>query len=231
MDKKNNKSLNETTEELEENFEGPTSKESAERVRQKVEALLNKKEAADKVLSRFNDRSDPKSSLKNILERKKKNKESLALKAFEKAVQKEVFDLQGDNELPLTYIKEKYKEASEIKLESTGFVHVSCRKQNNIVTITDKDGNAITQATSGGLGFRGHSARTPLAVSVTTRKAAVAAARKGMKQVAVRFKGSRIGRLRTAVKALQGTGLKVMWVSNATPIPHGGCRLKKQKRK
>ena len=102
-----------------------------------------------------------------------------------------------------------------------GQVHISSSFNNTMVTITDTQGNAISWASAGGLGFRGSKKSTPFA--------AKAAMEHGLKTVEVFVKGPGSGR-EAAIRALQTAGLEVTMIKDVTPIPHNGCRPPKRRR-
>ncbi|NCT67413.1 MAG: 30S ribosomal protein S11 [Rhodanobacteraceae bacterium] len=107
--------------------------------------------------------------------------------------------------------------------------HVQASFNNTVVTITDRQGNALSWATAGGAGFRGSRKSTPFAAQVAADKAARAAADYGIKTVEVRIKGPGPGR-ESAVRALNNAGYKVTNIIDVTPIPHNGCRPPKKRR-
>jgi small subunit ribosomal protein S11 len=107
--------------------------------------------------------------------------------------------------------------------------HVHASFNNTIVTITDRQGNTLSWATSGGCGFRGSRKSTPFAAQVAAEKAGNAAQEHGVKMVEVRVKGPGPGR-ESAVRALNACGLKITNISDVTPIPHNGCRPPKKRR-
>ena len=107
--------------------------------------------------------------------------------------------------------------------------HVHASFNNTIVTITDRQGNTLSWATSGGCGFRGSRKSTPFAAQVAAEKAGMAAQEHGVKMVEVRVKGPGPGR-ESAVRALNACGLKITNISDVTPIPHNGCRPPKKRR-
>jgi small subunit ribosomal protein S11 len=107
--------------------------------------------------------------------------------------------------------------------------HVHASFNNTIVTITDRQGNTLSWATSGGCGFRGSRKSTPFAAQVAAEKAGTAAQEHGVKTVEVRVKGPGPGR-ESAVRALNSAGLKITNISDVTPIPHNGCRPPKKRR-
>jgi len=107
--------------------------------------------------------------------------------------------------------------------------HVQASFNNTVVTITDRQGNALSWATAGGAGFRGSRKSTPFAAQVAADKAARAAADYGVKTVEVRIKGPGPGR-ESAVRSLNALGIKVTNIVDVTPIPHNGCRPPKRRR-
>jgi small subunit ribosomal protein S11 len=107
--------------------------------------------------------------------------------------------------------------------------HVQASFNNTVVTISDRQGNALSWATAGGAGFRGSRKSTPFAAQVAADKAARAAADYGIKTVEVRIKGPGPGR-ESAVRALNNAGYKVTNIIDVTPIPHNGCRPPKKRR-
>lgn len=110
-----------------------------------------------------------------------------------------------------------------------GVVHIHASFNNTIITITDRQGNAIAWATAGGSGFRGSRKSTPFAAQVASERAATAAQEFGLKSVDVKVKGPGPGR-ESAVRALNAVGLKVTNITDVTPIPHNGCRPPKKRR-
>ena len=110
-----------------------------------------------------------------------------------------------------------------------GVVHVHATFNNTVVTITDKEGNVITWAAPGAVGFKGSKKSTPYAAVIAAEKAAKEAYDMGMRKVNVVVKGVGPGR-DTAVRSLEVAGLEVMSISDVTPIPHNGCRPPKRPR-
>jgi small subunit ribosomal protein S11 len=110
-----------------------------------------------------------------------------------------------------------------------GVAHIHASFNNTIITITDRQGNAVCWATSGGSGFRGSRKSTPFAAQVACERASTAAVENGMKSVDVLVKGPGPGR-ESAVRALNAAGLKINSISDVTPIPHNGCRPPKKRR-
>lgn len=110
-----------------------------------------------------------------------------------------------------------------------GVAHIRSTFNNTIITITDIKGNAISWASSGGMGFRGSRKSTPFAAQMAAEQAAKAAMEHGLKQVEVFVKGPGAGR-EAAIRSLQATGLEVNSIKDVTPIPHNGCRPPKRRR-
>ena len=107
--------------------------------------------------------------------------------------------------------------------------HISSSFNNTIVTITDTDGNALSWASAGGLGYRGSRKSTPFAAQMAAETAAKAAMEHGLKTVEVYVKGPGQGR-EAAIRALQVAGLAISTIKDVTPIPHNGCRPPKRRR-
>jgi small subunit ribosomal protein S11 len=110
-----------------------------------------------------------------------------------------------------------------------GVAHVHASFNNTIITITDRQGNALSWATSGGAGFKGSRKSTPFAAQVAAESAGRAAQEYGVKNLEVRIKGPGPGR-ESAVRALNALGLKITSISDVTPVPHNGCRPPKRRR-
>ncbi|ADC72636.1 MULTISPECIES: 30S ribosomal protein S11 [Thioalkalivibrio] len=110
-----------------------------------------------------------------------------------------------------------------------GVAHVYATFNNTIITITDRQGNTISWATSGGSGFRGSRKSTPFAAQVAAERAGSAAAEHGVKNLDVMVRGPGPGR-ESAVRALNNAGFKITNISDVTPIPHNGCRPPKKRR-
>jgi len=110
-----------------------------------------------------------------------------------------------------------------------GIAHIHASFNNTIVTITDRQGNTLSWATSGGCGFRGSRKSTPFAAQLAAEKAAKVAFEQGMRRVEVHAKGPGSGR-DTAIRSLQNTGIEVTGIKDVTPVPHNGCKLSKRKR-
>ncbi len=110
-----------------------------------------------------------------------------------------------------------------------GAAHIRSTYNNTIITITDLNGNAVSWASAGELGFRGSRKSTPFAAQSAAETAAKIAIEHGMKTVEVFVKGPGSGR-ESAIRALQATGLEVTLIKDVTPIPHNGCRPPKRRR-
>ena len=110
-----------------------------------------------------------------------------------------------------------------------GIAHIHSTFNNTITTITDKDGNVISWASSGAIGFKGSKKSTPFAAGMAAEKAGKAAADAGMKTVDVFVKGLGAGR-ESAIRSLATAGLEVKTITDVTPIPHNGCRPPKKRR-
>jgi len=112
---------------------------------------------------------------------------------------------------------------------SDGIAHIHASFNNTIVTITDRKGNALAWATAGGSGFRGSRKSTPFAAQVAAERAGKVAQEYGMKNLDVLIKGPGPGR-ESAVRSLNNLGFKITNITDATPIPHNGCRPPKRRR-
>ena len=110
-----------------------------------------------------------------------------------------------------------------------GVAHIYASFNNTIITITDRQGNALAWATAGGSGFRGSRKSTPFAAQVAAERAGKNALDYGLKNLDVMVKGPGPGR-ESAVRALNGVGFKIMNITDVTPIPHNGCRPPKRRR-
>ncbi|MDD4879097.1 MAG: 30S ribosomal protein S11 [Candidatus Omnitrophica bacterium] len=122
--------------------------------------------------------------------------------------------------------KTKKKVAKNIP---NAIAHIQATFNNTIVTISDKSGNTICWASSGGSGFAGSKKSTPFAAQVAAEVAAKKAMEHGVKEVEVYVKGPGAGR-ESAIRALQATGLAISLIKDVTPIPHNGCRPPKRRR-
>ena len=123
-----------------------------------------------------------------------------------------------------TRIKKKIK-----KNVAEGIAHVHASFNNTLITITDRQGNALSWATSGGAGFKGSRKSTPFAAQVAAETAGKAAQEYGVKNIEVRIKGPGPGR-ESSVRALNSIGLKITAIQDVTPVPHNGCRPPKKRR-
>ncbi|MBO5779165.1 MAG: 30S ribosomal protein S11 [Clostridia bacterium] len=125
--------------------------------------------------------------------------------------------------------KKVIRKRKERKNIEKGAAHIRATYNNTIVTITDLNGNAVSWASAGELGFRGSRKSTPFAAQSAAETAAKIAVEHGMKTVEVYVKGPGAGR-ESAIRALQATGLEVTMIKDVTPVPHNGCRPPKRRR-
>ncbi len=125
---------------------------------------------------------------------------------------------------PNTKAKKKIK-----KVVVDGIAHIHASFNNTIITLTDRQGNVLSWATSGGAGFRGSRKSTPFAAQVAAEAAGRTALDFGMKNLEVRVKGPGPGR-ESSVRALNALGYKITNIVDVTPIPHNGCRPPKKRR-
>jgi small subunit ribosomal protein S11 len=125
---------------------------------------------------------------------------------------------------PTTKTKKKVK-----KTVVDAIAHIHASFNNTIITITDRQGNALSWATSGGCGFRGSRKSTPFAAQVAAEKAGLAAKEYGVQNMEVRVKGPGPGR-ESAVRSLNAVGFRISQIADVTPIPHNGCRPPKKRR-
>ena len=123
----------------------------------------------------------------------------------------------------------KQLDPKEKKHIESGAAHIRSTFNNTIVTVTDVNGNALSWASAGGLGFRGSRKSTPFAAQMAAEQAAKAAMEHGLRTVEVFVKGPGSGR-EAAIRALQAAGLEVTSIKDVTPIPHNGCRPPKRRR-
>ncbi|MEN9314092.1 MAG: hypothetical protein RIS35_485 [Pseudomonadota bacterium] len=112
---------------------------------------------------------------------------------------------------------------------SDGIAHVHASFNNTIITITDRQGNALSWASSGGAGFKGSRKSTPFAAQVAAETAGRAAQECGIKNLEVQIRGPGPGR-ESSVRALNALGIKILQIQDVTPIPHNGCRPPKKRR-
>ncbi|RUM93791.1 MAG: 30S ribosomal protein S11 [Thiothrix sp.] len=124
------------------------------------------------------------------------------------------------------------QKSSKKKVKRTvadGIAHIFASFNNTIITITDRQGNALSWATSGGSGFRGSRKSTPFAAQVAAQRAGEAAKEYGLKNLEVQVKGPGPGR-DSAVRSLNNVGFRITNITDVTPIPHNGCRPPKKRR-
>jgi small subunit ribosomal protein S11 len=112
---------------------------------------------------------------------------------------------------------------------SDGIAHVHASFNNTIITITDRQGNALSWASAGGAGFKGSRKSTPFAAQVAAETAGRAAQECGIKNLEVQIRGPGPGR-ESSVRALNALGIKILQIQDVTPIPHNGCRPPKRRR-
>jgi len=125
--------------------------------------------------------------------------------------------------------RRKTTKRRERKNIAAGQAHIRSTFNNTIVTLTDTQGNALSWASAGGLGFRGSRKSTPFAAQMAAETAAKAAMEHGLRSIEVYVKGPGAGR-EAAIRALQSAGLEVSLIKDVTPIPHNGCRPPKRRR-
>ena len=125
--------------------------------------------------------------------------------------------------------KKVIKKRRERKNIEKGAAHIQSTFNNTIITITDTQGNAVSWASAGELGFKGSRKSTPFAAQSAAETAAKAAMEHGMKTVEVYVKGPGAGR-ESAIRALEAVGLSITLIKDVTPIPHNGCRPPKLRR-
>ena len=126
-------------------------------------------------------------------------------------------------------VKKAVKKRRERKNVESGAAHIRSSFNNTIVTITDLQGNTISWASAGEMGFKGSRKSTPYAAQTAAETAAKIAMEHGMKTVEVYVRGPGTGR-EAAIRALATTGLNVTLIKDVTPIPHTGCRPPKRRR-
>lgn len=115
------------------------------------------------------------------------------------------------------------------KVVNDGVAHIHASFNNTIITITDRQGNVLSWATSGGVGFKGSRKSTPFAAQVAAEAAGKAAQEYGVKNLEVRIKGPGPGR-ESSVRSLNAIGFKIISITDVTPLPHNGCRPPKKRR-
>ena len=126
-------------------------------------------------------------------------------------------------------VKKVIKKRRERKNVEKGAAHIRSTFNNTIITITDTEGNAVSWASAGELGFKGSRKSTPYAAQTAAEQAGKIAVDHGMKTVEVYVKGPGSGR-ESAIRALQTVGLDITLIKDVTPIPHNGCRPPKRRR-
>ena len=134
-----------------------------------------------------------------------------------------------ENYLKLNNMVNKTKKKKVKKIVNEGVAHINASFNNTIVTITDRQGNTLAWATSGGSGFRGSRKSTPFAAQIAAEKAGQKASEFGIKSLEVLVKGPGPGR-DSAVRALNSAGYKISNIKDITPLPHNGCRPPKKRR-
>ena len=112
---------------------------------------------------------------------------------------------------------------------SHGVAHIKSSFNNTIITITDQEGNVLSWASAGNVGFKGSKKSTPYAAQMAAEKAARGAMEHGVRKVDVEVKGPGSGR-ETAIRSIQSTGIEVTGIKDVTPVPHNGCRPPKRRR-
>ena len=112
---------------------------------------------------------------------------------------------------------------------SHGVAHIKSSFNNTIITITDQEGNVLSWASAGNVGFKGSKKSTPYAAQMAAEKAARGAMEHGVRKVDVQVKGPGSGR-ETAIRSLQNVGIEVTGIKDVTPVPHNGCRPPKRRR-
>ena len=127
---------------------------------------------------------------------------------------------------PKTTTRVKRRERKNV---DKGIAHIKSTFNNTIVTITDTNGNALSWASAGGMGFKGSRKSTPFAAQIAADTAAKAAMEHGLREVECYVKGPGAGR-EAAIRSLQAAGLEVSMIKDVTPIPHNGCRPPKRRR-
>ncbi len=126
-------------------------------------------------------------------------------------------------------VKKTTRRRRDRRVVNNGQVHIQSTFNNTIVTISDENGNALSWASAGQMGFRGSRKSTPYAAQTAAETAAMKATEYGLKSVEVFVKGPGSGR-EAAIRALQTAGLEVTMIKDVTPVPHNGCRPPKRRR-
>jgi len=125
--------------------------------------------------------------------------------------------------------KDKAKKKKIARGVTTGIAHIQASFNNTVITITDKQGNALVWSAPGVVGYSGSKKSTPFAAQVAATDAARKAKEIGIKEIDVYVKGPGSGR-ESAIRALQAAGLTIISIRDVTPMPHNGCRPKKKRR-
>jgi small subunit ribosomal protein S11 len=125
--------------------------------------------------------------------------------------------------------KPKKQKKKEKKNVIHGQAHIKSTFNNTIVMITDLEGNALSWASSGQVGFKGSRKSTPFAAQLAAESASRTAQEHGVRKVDVFVKGPGAGR-ETAIRSLQASGLEILGINDVTPVPHNGCRPRKRRR-
>ena len=125
--------------------------------------------------------------------------------------------------------KKTFKKRGEKRVVHHGLAHIHASFNNTTVTITDTEGNVVAWSSAGGIGFKGSRKGTPFAAQMAAQNASVAAREAGMRTLDVLVTGPGAGR-ESAITALQGAGLSIKAIEDATPLPHNGCRPPKKRR-
>jgi small subunit ribosomal protein S11 len=134
-----------------------------------------------------------------------------------------------DAAAPQQQKKEKKAKKKSLKGATSGFVHIQASFNNTIISITDRQGNVISWASPGTVGFSGSKKSTPFAAQVAASNAAREAKDMGLQSVDILVKGPGSGR-ESAIRAIQAAGLNVTSIRDITPMPHNGCRPRKKRR-
>ena len=121
------------------------------------------------------------------------------------------------------------KKKKKVKVDSVGEAHIQATFNNIIISLTNTSGQVISWSSAGKMGFRGSKKNTPYAAQMAAEDCGQAAFDLGLRRVKVFVKGPRAGR-ESAIRALSGAGLQITAISDVTPLPHNGCRPKKQRR-
>ncbi|MFH1648493.1 MAG: 30S ribosomal protein S11 [Patescibacteria group bacterium] len=124
---------------------------------------------------------------------------------------------------------QKGKKKTKKNITPSGKAYITAGMNNTIITVTDNEGNALFFGSSGKAGFKGSRKSTPYAATKAAEKVGAEAYEAGMRELSVFIKGPGLGRI-SSVKALKGSGLNVVSISDQTPMPHNGCRPKNKRR-